>query len=119
MRFFEGAIFDQFWSSTAPGFWRPPVHFGDLELTGTQKTASLKTMLLSVAASSQTTSTITRFFRSSSSRVQRQSMLAMSAVGNPEAWRHHDSMYIHAGLFEIYHVNLQFYLVLVNKLSRV
>ena len=46
--FFGRAIFDHFWSSTAPALRflgvsrfssffgaRPPVHFGDLELTGT------------------------------------------------------------------------------------
>ena len=44
---FERAIFDHFWSSTAPALRslavsrsfgaRPPVHFGDLELTGNKK----------------------------------------------------------------------------------
>ena len=44
--FFDRAIFDQFWSSTAPALCflavlrffgaRPPDHFGDLELTGTK-----------------------------------------------------------------------------------
>ena len=49
--FFERAIFEESWSSAAPAqrflevsrFFgaRPPVHFGDLELTGTKKNASL------------------------------------------------------------------------------
>ena len=52
--FFERAIFDEFWSSTAPAlrflavsrlFWRPPAHFGDLELMGSKKRASLKVIM--------------------------------------------------------------------------
>ena len=53
--FFERAIFEKSWSSAAPALRfladsrfflcaRPPVHFGDLELTGTKKRASLKQM---------------------------------------------------------------------------
>ena len=50
--FFGRAIIDHFWSSTAPVLRflvvsrvfgaHQPVHFGDLELTGTKKTASLR-----------------------------------------------------------------------------
>ena len=59
LRFFGRAIFDQFWSSTAPrcaSLWfhdffiffdalPPPAHFGDLELTGTKNKGSLNTCL--------------------------------------------------------------------------
>ena len=48
MRFFERVIFEKSWLSAAPALrflevsrfflgTRPPVHFGDLELTGTKK----------------------------------------------------------------------------------
>ena len=54
--FFEQTIFEKAWSSAAPAlrflaaprffgfFVRPPDHFGDLELTGTKKQASLTTV---------------------------------------------------------------------------